>query len=110
MRDVAPRTRRRAGRDFQDARSLDPFDHPRHLWPPYRPHDATGCGSDGWPTPQPRLSGYIVSASIRAQNGGWRGRIRTFDLLIQSQVTDLRDSSLVLSTKPTDFSPPYFRV
>ena len=41
---------------------------------------------------------------------GWRGRIRTFDLLIQSQVTDFRDSSPVVSTKLTDFRPESYRV
>jgi hypothetical protein len=30
--------------------------------------------------------------------------------LIQSQVTDFRDSSLVVSTKPTDFCPESYRV
>jgi len=41
---------------------------------------------------------------------GWRGRIRTFDLLIQSQVTDFRDSWLVVSTKPADFYAEFYRV
>jgi len=41
---------------------------------------------------------------------GWRGRIRTFDLLIQSQVTDFRESSIVVSTKPTDFCPEFYGV
>jgi len=31
-------------------------------------------------------------------------------LLIQSQVTDLRDSSLVVSMKPTEFCPDSYRV
>ena len=35
---------------------------------------------------------------------------RTFDHLIQSQVTDFRDSKLVVSTKPTDFYPRFYRV
>jgi hypothetical protein len=30
--------------------------------------------------------------------------------LIQSQVTDFRDSSPVVSTKPTDFYPEFYRV
>jgi hypothetical protein len=41
---------------------------------------------------------------------GWRGRIRTFDLLIQSQMTDFRDSSPAVSTKPADFYAEFYRV
>jgi hypothetical protein len=41
---------------------------------------------------------------------GWRGRIRTFDLLIQSQETIFRDSSSAVSTKSTDFCPESYRV
>jgi hypothetical protein len=32
------------------------------------------------------------------------------ECLIQSQVTDFRDSSLVVSTKPTDFCAQFYRV
>ena len=49
-------------------------------------------------------------AYVATQDIGWRGRIRTFDLLIQSQETIFRDSSPVVSTKPTDFYPQFYRV
>ena len=49
-------------------------------------------------------------AYVATQDSGWRGRIRTFDLLIQSQVTDFRYFSPVVSTKPTNFCPEFYRV
>ena len=50
------------------------------------------------------------SAAAEAPGRGWGGRIRTFDLLIQSRMTDFRDSSPVVSTKFTDFCPECYRV
>ncbi len=59
-----------------------------------------------------RALGVVVwNAHTATRSGvGWRGRIRTFDLLIQSQVTDFRHSSLVVSTKCPDFCPKFYRV
>ena len=48
---------------------------------------------------------WILIDTPTGRGVGWRGRIRTFDLLIQSQVTDFRDFSPVVSTKPTDLCP-----
>jgi hypothetical protein len=59
-----------------------------------------------------RWSPWVLAAPLVFQFDWdlWKGRSDVVDLLIQSHLTDFRDSSPVVSTKPTDLSLRPYRV